>query len=209
MLKFISLLPAVVFIAITGYADTITPPYNTGVTATGQVSIGGSIDQHFSSGGSTVYVLQNPAYWAWIGPDLASAWIGPDADSGETFSGGFYTLDYSITFNLSGYNPESVVIIGLIAVDNTLNDIRVNGVSNATPNPGFFAWTPFTLSQGFISGMNTIDFDFTNDGGPGGLRIEFTSATGTASSSTPEPVPMVLVGLTIACVGLYRRRSKH
>lgn len=116
------------------------------------------------------------------GPYLAngpySRWIAPQADQSGAVGNvpGDYTFETA--FNLSGYDLSAVTIVGACAVDNTVNDILINGNSTGYTAPDFLNWYPFTLNAaaaGFIDGDNVIDILMNNAGtaaGPTGLRMD-------------------------------------
>ena len=69
---------------------------------------------------------------------------------------------------------SKVSVVGTLAVDNSVTDILVNGVSSGITSPGFNSYTPFTITGGLLAGNNTLDFKVTNAGtapGPTGLRV--------------------------------------
>ncbi|HEX3449663.1 MAG TPA: PEP-CTERM sorting domain-containing protein, partial [Isosphaeraceae bacterium] len=86
----------------------------------------------------------------------------------------------------------------------TLIDGNYNIVGTTSPSGNFTSFTPFTLTGAVTAGLNYLDFVNVNSGGPGGLRVEFQSAT-----VTPEPSSILLGGL--GAIGLLiasRRRRK-
>jgi hypothetical protein len=140
-----------------------------------------------------------------------SQWIGPDTADGSNYSGGVYTLDYQTTFDLTGYDPSTVTLTGQWSTDNIGSDILINGVSTGNASSDFSQWYSFTISSGFVPGVNSLDFNWENQGGPGGLRVEFSSLTGdpmASSSSAPEPGSRLLMGLGVVVAGLVARRRK-
>jgi hypothetical protein len=74
-----------------------------------------------------------------------------------------------------------------MAVDNTVTDILINGVSTGFTASSFSTFTPFTISSGFVQGVNTLDFVWTNASGPSGLRVEV------AGTVAPETTSVVLL----------------
>lgn len=191
-------------------AATITDLYDTGVDNSHNPMPTGSIDTHYyiTSDSVSSVVVDDTSYPfpAWVannpGPG-GSKWVGIRQDSyGRT---GPFT--YQTTFTIPSWaDLNSVVISGLWASDDGLSDIRVNTffpTGNATA--GHSVLVPFTINSGnatFIHGTNTLDFDFTNAGGPTGLRID-----GITGTFVPEPTSAVTGLIGLAMAGAYRRRS--
>ena len=161
----------------------ITSLFNTGVDSLGRALPDDALDPHYTA---TISRIRGPAYAAtsaqgfpippWIGDSLVSAWISPTTD---TIAAGGRRADFSYetSFDLSGYDPATAVIVGQWATDNLGIDILINGVSTGQPNTAqFIAYTPFRISSGFVSGINTLTFIVNNADGPGnnptGLRVE-------------------------------------
>ena len=110
--------------------------------------------------------------------------------------------DYRTTFSLSNFLAASAVITGQWATDNG-GVIQINGVSTGQHTlHQYSAFTAFTITSGFVAGLNTIDFFVNKTYGPTGLRVE---QTGTANA-VPEPAALALFGVGAAMLGLARRR---
>jgi hypothetical protein len=81
---------------------------------------------------------------------------------------------------LTGFSLGTVVISGFYATDNS-GYIQLNGMTVGPASPSFMSLTPFSLTSGFKSGINTLDFFVTNASGgslnPTGLFVEM-SGTG-------------------------------
>lgn len=214
---------AILLCALTtqSYAASITAPitlFNTGVDAAGNALIGGNgiVDPHYSifssdiagvTTGVSAVTYFNGAY----APDSAtSRWISHSATG---FPGGG-TTTFRTTFDLTGLNPSSAVITGMNAADNA-GTILLNGTSVGSLNGSFNTLVPFTISTGFINGLNTLDFAVTDFGPPLALRIADISGTANNAGPTPvpepvpEPVSIALLGLGLAGIAAVRRKRKH
>lgn len=158
--------------------------FSTGVDDTGAVLEDGAVDPHYQLvlnatdpnsqdalvHDSTVFpIVAGP----WVANTDRSKWIAPLVNSAEA-AGGDYA--YRTTFDLTGYDPATAVLLGAWATDNLGTDITLNGVSTGLQNGAQFATlTPFTLASGFVAGVNTLEFHLTNtDPGTGytGLRVD-------------------------------------
>jgi hypothetical protein len=195
------------------FADQVTSLFNTGVNASGTPLADGTIgDPHYTmvsapGGQNTTIQVRNqngeyPENPPWIGTDSLSAWIGPVGDTNLDGAAGAY--DYRTTFNLTGFNLSSVVITGQWATDDSGLNILLNGVSTGiTSSNGYTAWKSFTISSGFVAGVNTLDFQLNNGGGPTGLRVEMTGT----GNEVPEPSSILLLASGIAGLATRIRRS--
>jgi len=204
--------------------------FNTGTLFNGVVAPGGTIgDPHYTlvsvPGGSTSILVRTAGAFPippWIGNDALSAWIGPNNDNSLDGPPGNY--DYRTTFDLTGLVPSTASLIGAWAMDNSGVSILLNGVATGITRPDpsltgapFMSFGNFSITSGFVAGVNTLDFIINNDrvnGGtspnPTGLRVEIS---GTAASdlepgptaSVPEPASLVLFGVGFAGVYLLGR----
>lgn len=205
-MKLLNLLIIFAALPLCGVADSLTLE-NTGVNSDGSLAAQGSTDQNFTSPDGPIYVIS--ANGAWADPGGVASYVAPDPGDGSTYGGGFYTLDYDISFDLTGLDPSSVLIEGSWSTDNSGNDILINGQSTGNTSTGFGGFTDFTLSGSsglFTTGINTLDFNWSNDGGPGGVAIEFSSAT---ANPTPEPASMGLFGAGLVAFGLIGRARRR
>jgi hypothetical protein len=144
----------------------------------------------------------------WLPDSTISAWIGPLTTDAVGPAGDYI---YRITFDLSGLIPGTALLGGRWSTDNGGTNILLNGVSEVPPNaasPDFTAWTPFSINSGFRPNVNTLDFVVNNQGGPTGLRVEFTTATADPISQqgVPEPASLFLLGAGLVAFGMFRRR---
>lgn len=176
-------------------SNTTTPVniFNTGTTSSGVLAADGSTDMHYSLVGSAdstslgpgVVVANSNAFpippWMNNGPN--SKWVAPLLNAGTNLNPGTYV--YQTTFDLTGFNLSTVTLSGQWAADNSgvvdLNGVPVAGSSTS----GFSSFAPFTISNGFINGVNTLDFLVSNLGSvpnPTGFRAEVSGA-GTSTSA--------------------------
>jgi hypothetical protein len=149
-----------------------------------------SADESYPAGLGAI--VANPPAGAWLSNTVTSRWISPSANQSQSDGGnpvGTYT--YRTTFDLTGLDPGSASITGQWATDNS-GFILINGSSTGQTIPlgfpAFQSFTPFSISTGFIPGINTLDF-VTNNApcecvNPTGLRVELS---GTANSGSPIP----------------------
>jgi hypothetical protein len=210
------------------WADTlpITGLFNTGVANDGTVIADGTVDPHYSLiqspdtnfPGPNTYVVHYGFFW--IPNTSISKWIAPgslDNYDSFIFSGGTYI--YRTSFYLpENFDPhiENAYITGRWSSDNAGNDILINGISTGNTNPfgcgggqpcSWGVFTPFSISTGFVAGMNTLDFIVIEDGGsPSGLHIQMTGEY--TSTPVPEPSLTVLFGIGLAAVSLIGWRWK-
>jgi hypothetical protein len=173
--------------------------FNTGVDDSGAVLPNYTVDLHYTllvsadsrfPGPGAVVVddtLFPIATGNWIANSSTSKWIGPqgnqdylnDVSHGDAV--GEYI--YRTVFDLTGYDPQSVQLVGQWTCDSVGTDVRINGAStsNATIT-NLFAdaqWQSLLITNGFVPGTNNLDFvvERAPFGGPTylptGLRAEF------------------------------------
>lgn len=192
--------------ALAAFADNISGLCSTGVTGpcsggagTGMLATPGVVDSNWSvSPDGPVVTYYNGAYFA---NNTSSQWVAPSTQNAAT------TYTYSTTFNiLPAQKPGTANIQGLYWGDNQLLATRLNG--NALGLPLFGAadfggpGTAFSITSGFQSGVNTLEFDLRQQSGSTGFRVQFNSGTVTA---TPEPGSLAFLGIAGLFVAGYRR----
>lgn len=144
--------------------------YGTGLNNDGTLAADSSIDLHWILGSSSdltnagpdAFVINQAAspVGPWLAAGPGSKWIAPQPNQNAGSAEGNYT--YQTFFDLSGVDLCTFRLAGQIAVDNTLVDIVVNGVSQGVSGGGFTSFLPFTVTNGFVAGPNTVDFVINN-----------------------------------------------
>jgi len=156
----------------------ITTLYSSGINDDGSVMSPGQDDPHYfiTSNSTPVTVMQN--HPAWVANDSTSLWIGLSAQGTDNQPAGDYS--FSTTFDMNGWLAETAEVSFMIAVDNELLDVEINGVSTGITSIGHGAFSgPFTVSDGFVPGVNQIDFIFQNWNGsanPMGLNVKIAGS---------------------------------
>jgi hypothetical protein len=199
-------------------AVPITTLFNTGVDAGGVVLPDSTIgDPHYAligvPGGTTDIRIITAASGfpivpgLYIGDNALSRWIGPNNDPDVNGPVGIYT--YRTTFDLTGLNPSTAAIAGQWTTDNQGIGVLINGtfLSFPTPNNQFaLGFSPFSITSGFVSGLNTLDFVVRNEAGPTALRVQMTGTADSLTSAVPEPATGVLLASGLASILTWRRR---
>lgn len=158
--------------------------YGTGVANDGSLLADAAVDPHYIltesadfeyPGPNAIVVNEAWPIGTWLNTGPNSRWIAPSATQGTGNAEGYYI--YQTSFDLTGYDLSKVRIVGGWAVDNTGEDIRVNGNSTGITVAGFGGLSTFTLTseQGLVAGPNTLDFVVVNapaTPNPTGLRID-------------------------------------
>jgi len=204
------------------------PIYGTGVGDTLLLLPGGSVDPHYhlvvspdsTYTGPAAQVVQDgypvgSGIWVDNGPN--SKWIAPRSDAASGNSEGDYVFE--TTFSLDGLDPETAVLSGAWATDNAGLEILLNGVPTGNSigfgTPGDYSFqhlTAFTISSGFVAGINRLSFRLNNfpNGGvnPAGLRVDLSGTAEPAASPIPEPASAILLGVGGLLAVLVRIRGR-
>ena len=175
---------------------TIPGLFNTGIGANGVILASGTVDPHWQLvrsadpdyPGPNAIVVTDAVYPIppWLANGPASKWLAPQASQGIGNLGGDYK--YRITFDLTGLEPSTAVITGRWTSDDSGPQVTLNGVTTGVTSDGNFTvlGNAFTISSGFIAGVNSLVFVVTNGGtsaNPTGVRVELS---GTANF---QPLP--------------------
>ncbi|MEX0641925.1 MAG: lamin tail domain-containing protein, partial [Pirellulales bacterium] len=167
--------------------------YGTGLGDGGRRLVQGEADPHYTlqpgaAQGTTAIAITN--HPAWAANDAGSGFIGVVEPGTANVAGGPYV--YRTNFDLTGFNPATAEITMTLWADNNVTDVLLNGVSTSIAFAGFDQNTgrTFRLTTGFQPGVNTLEFQTTNDSGPGGFRADLG---GTAKLTATLPLASALV----------------
>ena len=167
--------------------------YNTGLSDSRTVLGDGQVDPHYklvvnpnnpASNDSVVHdstvfpIVGGP----WVPNSSISKWIGPALNTTGAAAGNY---SYQLTLDLTGYDPRTAFLAGSWAADDS-GSIFLNGVDTGFSSAGFSVFSTFSLTNGFVSGTNLIEFRVGNASSWTGLRVE--NLLGTAQKAT---VPFV------------------
>ncbi|MFM1769705.1 MAG: hypothetical protein RJA22_2234 [Verrucomicrobiota bacterium] len=170
--------------------------YNTGLGVDGNAAADGTADPHYvltygaqGTVGAGALIIQN--HPAWMANDANSKWIGVTNPGSTSISGGGY--GYRTTFSLPGFLLSTVELNLSVAIDNAVTNVFLNGAARGISYAGFAGLsTPFTLSGGFVSGLNTLEFGTENQGpGPGGFRAQLAGSGLAVNADAPPPAGRV------------------
>ena len=176
----------------------------------------------FTDAGALPFTNASTSYWVRnsvnspLGPaggGNPSRWISPQPAYALGLNGdplGTYT--FATTFNYSGLDANPYIQF-YAAADNGISQVRLNGnvvlgAIIATPG-GHQQWSGvFTISSGFQTGSNTLEFDVVNIN-PGGSNPLLNNPTGfRAEFATPEPAAVALFGTVAIALGFAVRRRR-
>jgi PEP-CTERM motif len=190
-------------------AASISSLFNTGTDASNVALVGGNgvTDSHYQILSSTSLGLAgNQAVTfncCYFGDDANSRWISLSPNGSPSSN----TTVYRTTFDLTGLNPLTALINGRWAIDN-LGTIFLNGANTGVMHNAHQFYSNFSLSSGFVAGLNTLDFSITDQGGPTAFRVD--DLVGTAdlagTGGVPEPASWALMIAGFGLVGSAARR---
>ena len=183
------------FAVTTGLAGTESGLFNTGVDDSGVVCQPGSAALHYSLSGPLSNAVVRERHFSspnhtWVAAPAGSAWIGP-ADSNPIMPKGNY--NYKLEFQL-GQNTGGIELSGEFSSDNKAR-IFLNGRDTGNHNAvvQYRGLTPFTITSGFVPGINSLEFRTTNSAArghnPTGLLVANLKLTD--RSVQPAPAPLV------------------
>lgn len=184
-------------------------PFGTGLDASGAPLAQNAVDPHYTIVGSSVF---GPAAYAklsgapidngaWINDSAASTWLVPDPDFFFLDQAGITdSITYRTSFDLSAYSAPGWRIDGRWAADDSGLTIRLNGaVVPGVAVAQADQWATFSITSGFLPGLNTLEFTTFSTVSPTGLRVEMTT------TAVPEPTTWLLMAAGLGVVALRRR----
>jgi hypothetical protein len=187
--------------------------FNTGVDASGNALAVGSVDPNYilvsspdpSAPGPQAYVYDTSSL-SYVPDSPNAAWISSAPEPSSSQAGGVY--DYRTTVDLTNFDARTAILSGYLSTDNELRNILVNGVATginngATDTSQFASYTPYYITTGFHSGVNTLDFLVNNDAGPTGLLNVMTMTA--RPLAPPSPLPVGFADGDVGAVGLSGR----
>lgn len=213
-----------VILAASSFAAAAAPVTIEGLVNTGAGLSAGAQDSNYTVsvlGGSTTgldgasYVTANTGFPFpyWSANNSVSKWIAPTASQSQSYdpsSNGTY--QYHLSFDLTGFNAASAAFSGRFAADNSATVLLNGHLIGSTSGFSSNSWGNFTAHNGFVAGVNSLDFVVTNlamnGGNPTGLRAEFTSSSVAAAVPEPETYAMLLAGLGLVGFTARRRAAK-
>lgn len=195
-------------------ADSITTLYSTGVDNNHALLAANAPDSHYimaagssdGTAGLTPFVVP-PGFPIppWAANTATAQWITPKMP--EPVDGPY---NYTTTFSLAGLVASTASITGTLSADDQVVGIMLNGVLVAppitTPDEGYGTLHPFSITSGFVSGINTLEFLTSNN--HGNVTGFFADMTGTAAA-VPEPASIALFGIGMTGFLAFRRLFKR
>jgi len=173
--------------------------FNTGVDANGDALGDEVLDSHWTLTSSPDTTYNGPETYTvksnefpippWLANTSDSMWICPRQDATQVDPG---TYVYQLEFDLTSYDPDSAEINGQYASDDSLSNVKINGVSTGINGVMFDTWHSFSISSGFAAGINTLEFLVGNGSSspnPSGLRVEQTLTVNPLPPKASNPGP--------------------
>lgn len=194
------------FVTVQAVAAPITSLFGTGLSGMGDPLPDEAVDPHYQltmsadpthSGPRAFVVIDDdwPIGGPWIANSDDAQWIAPRADGDAISFPGQYV--YRTTFDLTGFDPNTAEVAGQWATDDLGTDIVINGVSTGQSSNGFATAASFSITSGFVEGINTIDFLLTNSGSVDSPTGLYVIIQGTAEVPEPATLSCLLVGALI------------
>lgn len=104
-------------------------------------------------------------------------WLSPETNAENhivSINGTSGTYTYRMEFEVEAclWNPTALLDVTAIAADNSVSEMRINGVSQPVPEGiGFLSTTGFSLNPTLINGTNILEIDVDNISSYTGLMV--------------------------------------
>lgn len=186
--------------AIPGIRNTGVKVDNSGLATLGSVDPNWKLIQSAepTNPGPNAIVI-TPLNSAWAKNTAVSQWIGPRVSGNSSSHIGDYV--YRLSFDLTGFAPNTVILKGTFVSDNVLTNIYVNGAATGITNNQadisrtYKYTTSFVIASGFLSGINTLDIKVNNrSASSSGFRLEMTGTAAHAGTNLASRVLRLTVG---------------
>src|SRR5262249_17463789 len=158
---------------------------------TGAGGTPGQPDLHYAliqepPGAGTQAIISSIVPSSWVVP-ANSSWLSVDNNANSSQPLGVYI--FRLTFPLESaahtpLDPATAIINGTFTADDTcsilINGLVVANSPNDPNNPNFASLAPFSITNGFVAGVNTLDFFVQNFGtqiNPMGVLVDAISGT--------------------------------
>ena len=149
----------------------------------------------------------------WAPAIIGTNWINPSTSGTGGQSFGIYAYTYTTRFDLSGFDPTTAALSGVLQADDTVtlflngNQVSAANIGTYTKPTSFFIGSNY--GPDFLPGTNTLSFLVNNSGN---YATGFDAAiSGTAISESPEGGSFAMVflaGTILSGVGIRRRRNR-
>lgn len=215
--------PSLFLLAILGTAIAMCPAVSAtpiAIHSTGADRSSGVDPFYIMTASSDPAILANSMVyidttWAggWAAPIAGTNWINPSRSGSGTQSYGIYSYTYTTRFDLTGLDPSTAVLSGILQADDRVT-IFLNGNQVSGQNIGTYTRsTAFTIgsqySSYFLPGTNDLAFMVINSGN---YATGFdASLSGTAASAVPEVGSFAMIsvaGTILTALGICRKRSQ-
>lgn len=197
------------------HASTITTLFSTGVDSSHLALPGGSLDPHYTvveNGNASAVVISPPLPGTYAPNTSTSTWVWQQSN-GQPIN---VTRTFVTTFDLTGLDPTTAIIDGAWGTDNQGLAIKLNGVdTGVAPLLGvvvdnFNHLHDFTISSGFVAGLNTLEFVIEDNGSVGAFRADLTGTADLAAiGAVPLPAALPLFAGGLGVIGLFARGRKR
>jgi len=180
--------------------------WNTGEDGFGGVLPNGGTELHYKLFDVTNSVqLADPVvteFAAWDEAPAGSAWISL---SNPPVTAPFIQYKYVLTFELDAL-PTEALGGNWMTDDAGTSKIYLNGVDTGVASANFWELKPFSITDGFVVGTNTLEFYVGNDVGHAVTGLLVSGLGFPEDNVVPAPAASLLVALGSCAIGFLRQR---